>query len=592
MNKLFKLAFLAFFSATVACSLTSCESNDDSPQLDGNGITAPSMTDTYSAYMEGEEFTLSFTAEDSWTASASESWIKLQPASGSKGESQIKVTVSPNTNGANRVGSISVKVKNYIFAYELKVRQGEADLSTFTEFNKFIYNYMAERYLWNEPIPNLKLNGSASYSKFFESILTGIDALDHMNRDDGHWEKGKRESYYSYIERSSASKSRAFGYTETGSGIYDCTAKFITSDQSVAALVPLGVAPDSPADKAGLKRGSLVTKVNGSAVTQYNVQTLYEKLMTGNCSFETVKYIFDDNGYATGLTDPETGYVEMSTYTDPAIYTAKVMTDKDNGTKIGYLCYMYFDLDYDDQLIETFNLFKQNGVSELVLDLRYNGGGHVVSSTLLATLIAGENHKDKVYDDLVYNARRVAKGEKATYKIGNSATPDGQYTKISTALSSSLGLNRVYVLTTVYTASASELIINGLRGLDIDVRVIGTTTNGKNVGMESDRKIIGTYEYIITPITFYSKNAKGFGDYADGFQPDVELDEERQIIGDWGTTDDALFYLAFYWMHTGNRPNLSVSRSALPYGSNITLSNDHKRTKREGAIVMPGYFEN
>ncbi len=582
---------MALFMTIFAINLTSCDSESDSPKIEGDGVTEPSWTDTYSAAKAGEDVTFTFNAAADWTASTGDSWIKVLTTSGKKGSSEIKISVSPNTDDETRLASVIIAVAGYQSKYTLKIRQGvEGRPANLSEANKFIYDYMAEYYLWNEGIPQLKLNGTASYDRFFQSILTGIDGLDHMNRDDGHWENGRRENFYSYVERESASKSRAFGEEETGSGVTFCIGKYITPDNSVAALVPMAVVPGSPAAEKGIKRGSLITKVAGSAVTGNNANDLYTKLVAGNCTIETVTVNYDESGYYSSLSDPVSVTIGSATFEDPSIYEAKVASTT-SGKKIGYLCYMYFDYAYDNQLIDIFSQFKQLQIDELVLDLRYNGGGHVIASTVLGTLIAGQSHKDQIYNRTTYNAARNAKGESGEYRIGNPKIPDGNgtYDKISKALESSVGLNRIYVLTSVNTASASELIINGLRGLDIDVRLIGTTTNGKNVGMESIMsRNIGGYYYTVTPITFYSQNAKGFRDFSDGFTPDIEIEENYWPIGDWGTTADPLYYLAFEWIYTDSKPNLSLSRSMSQQTRQINLPENRNRklTKREGAIIL------
>ena len=138
---------------------------------------------------------------------------------------------------------------------------------------------------------------------------------------------------------------------------------------------------------------------------------------------------------------------------------------------------------YDQALLDLFKEFKQKNVTELVLDLRYNGGGHVMSSTMLATLIAGDKYKDQIYTKMEYNRERTEAGKVGEYRIGNSTIPDGNgvYSLIVDALQYSLNLDHVYVIGTYDTASASEMIINGLRGLGIDVRLVGQQTHQTHV---------------------------------------------------------------------------------------------------------------
>lgn len=163
-----------------------------------------------------------------------------------------------------------------------------------------------------------------------------------------------------------------------------------------------------------------------------------------------------------------------------------------------------------------------------------------------------------------YNSTRAATGEVGVYTIGEAANPEtaNGYEYIVQALNSSLNLKRVYVIGTKTTASASELLINGLRGLDIEVRLIGTTTQGKNCGMEGWQKRVGNYLFILYPITFYCENAKGFRDYAEGFTPDFEYDDSNIYPGDFGTMDDSLSEIAFTWAATGNKPPFKAARGS------------------------------
>ncbi|MDE6039465.1 MAG: hypothetical protein K2F75_05700, partial [Paramuribaculum sp.] len=518
MKKLLSFAIAALLMTGAAAPLTSCDS-DDSPEatISGTGISDPSTTNTIVVPFEGDEVVFTFNAAANWTATTSDSWVTLLTTSGKKGASTLRVKVPAATDKTNRLASIMINVAGYKSKHIVKIRQGEGEnVGEFSQINQVVYDYMLANYLWNEPISELKLNGTANYQTFFKSILDGVDSYDHLNHDDGHWENGVRDDYYSYITRNASGRSRAFGETETGSGILYCTAGFVDNAKTTVALIPLIVSPESSAYKAGIHRGSLITSVGGTKVTASNLNTLYSSLLKGNCTVETVEFVYNEQGQVTGLTSPTSVTVSSTTYEDPAIYASKVITT-DSGKKVAYLCYMYFDKDYDTQLLDIFNQFKQHGVDELILDLRYNGGGHVISSTVLATLIAGNNYKDQVYNHVTYNASRTAKGQEDFYRIGNKSVPEEfkVYNPIEQALSYSIGLKTIYVLTTVDTASSSELIINGLRGLDIDVRLIGMTTNGKNVGMESRTTApIDGYTYTITPITFYSQNAKDFRDYS------------------------------------------------------------------------------
>lgn len=206
--------------------------------------------------------------------------------------------------------------------------------------------------------------------------------------------------------------------------------------------------------------------------------------------------------------------------------------------------------------LAAFDRFRAQNVTDLILDLRYNNGGDVLSSTVLGTLIAGEAYKGQLYAHMTFNEDRTEAGESGDYKIGVKETFESVYEPIERALQHALGLKKIYVLVSETTASASEMVINGLRGLDIEVNLIGMPTNGKNVGMEGVVRSFHNYDFLLFPVSFYIENAKGFRDYSDGFTPDVQIDDSAIYPGEFGTMMDQLGYLALQWIKTDNKPQL------------------------------------
>lgn len=466
-------------------------------------------------------------------------------------------------------------------ADEPKTSTDDADTGRYADVCRWMYDYMSKYYLWNEPLATLKPDYTLSYDEFLMVMLDHVDADNHRNRDDGHWKNGKRIYYYSFIE-SEAPTSRTAGEEETGSGIMFIDAGRI--NENTIALLPAMVAPGTPAAEAGVRRGDIITKIDGKAITEANLNTMANRLYAGNVDVTT--YDYDTQTENTAV------HIGQATFTDPAVYHSSVLTVS-GGKKVGYIAYMGFDMQFDSQLIDIFNQFRNEGVTDLILDLRYNGGGHVLSSVLLGTLIAGKDKKDQIYSRTTYNATRNAKGETGEYKIGDPQTPERTYSKITDALNASLGLKTIYVIGSENTASASELIINGLRGLDLTVNLVGTTTNGKNVGMESVTKQFGSYSFRFAPITFYCENAKGFKDYSDGFTPDLEFDDSQYLFGDFGTTQDILTRLTLQWINNGTKPDVGASSRAGSFGvkiSRLPLKANESRTparKTHGMIAFP-----
>jgi C-terminal processing protease CtpA/Prc len=219
-----------------------------------------------------------------------------------------------------------------------------------------------------------------------------------------------------------------------------------------------------------------------------------------------------------------------------------------DGKKIGYLMYnafesgiTYKETDYDDELKEVFKNFKSAGVTDFILDLRYNGGGLVSSARLLSSLLAPSSALGKVFCKETYNN-----------KHSNYNTSLNFYTTKESFISSgNLNLSRLVVLVGEATASASELVPNSLfpyMGRE-NVRIIGEKTIGKTVGSitfgENEK-----YGYLLHPIVFHVYNSNGEADYANGFVPDeevVELDPDNELLP-FGDPNDLLTKAGIDWL--------------------------------------------
>ncbi len=542
--------------------VSSC-SDDEEPLLEGHGIVEAEWSDVNDADLDGATLVYEFMAPAAWTATCSDDWCIMMTESGVAGLSSLRIKVAPNEGQYGRSTTVNIQTEGYSEPCVLTIRQGEGFLEkgdgVYREINNWIYDRMSTYYLWNEKIPELTLDYSLDYQRFLTSILDGVAAYDDVNHDDGAWANGSRQNYYTYIE-SNAPISRAVGTPYTDSGIMITATILGTSDDAPCGFAVLWVTPGSPADKEGVKRGDFISTVNKIAVTQNNYQSLGSQVFNGNVTIDLndVEFV---NGVPKITPRVPSVLVGKDSYVDPSIYKWDVVKAP-NGKNIGYLLYMGFHTAYDKQLIDVFNEFKAKNIDELIIDLRYNNGGHVLSSTLLGTLVAGA-HTGDIYVRTIYNASRTAAGEVGEYRIGEAANPENNgYSLIPEALTSSLNLSQIYVIGSGSTASASELLINGLRGMDVDVNLIGTTTHGKNVGMEGWMKTAGNYQFLFYPITFYCENAKGFRDYSEGFIPDLIVDDSNIYPGEFGTTRDLLTNYAIQWASTGVKPETKGSRAA------------------------------
>lgn len=196
--------------------------------------------------------------------------------------------------------------------------------------------------------------------------------------------------------------------------------------------------------------------------------------------------------------------------------------------------------EYDTQLNEVFGDFKAQGVTDFILDLRYNGGGSVQSAEYLASMITGQ-----FTGQLLLKQKWNAKLEKYIVNDNPNSLIDNFTDKIENTPINSLRLNKIYVLTTKSTASASELVINCLKPY-ITVVQIGETTTGKNVGSVtlydaidfSKEKRSKNHTYAMQPIVLKTVNKNGFGEYEKGINPDINLSEDFSNMGTLGDANE------------------------------------------------------
>jgi len=226
------------------------------------------------------------------------------------------------------------------------------------------------------------------------------------------------------------------------------------------------VVPGSAAKKAGLKRGDVIIKVNGNWLTNNNIR----QLNSNQNSITVALNPTVDGQHVRYSGEAKYNLVASNVNEDPIHHCVAWNND---GVKVGYLMYNGFESAYNGKLNSYFGFFKSQGVKELILDLRYNGGGSVKTAVALAQMITGQ-FKDHDFVKLEFNHKHAK--ENSTLKMTDEISVAGGVEKIN-----SLKLTRVYVLTSRGTASASEIVIKCLKPY-INVIMIGDKTYGKYVG--------------------------------------------------------------------------------------------------------------
>src|SRR5690606_36650823 len=234
-----------------------------------------------------------------------------------------------------------------------------------------------------------------------------------------------------------------------------------------------------------------------------------------------------------------------------------------NGTKVGYLMYNSFTRDYDAKLNEALGEFQSAGITELILDLRYNGGGDVRTATDLASMLTGQFPGDIIMKEewnVKYHAYYESTEERRERLLNRFNTKIRSGENIN-----SINLSRVFVLTTLRSASASELIINGLEPY-IDVVQVGDKTTGKFTASVTlyDSPNFGranantTHKYALQPLVLKSVNAAGVSDFVDGLEPDYLIKENIRSLGTLGDLNEPLLKVALDVLQ-GNRASIQYT---------------------------------
>jgi hypothetical protein len=205
-----------------------------------------------------------------------------------------------------------------------------------------------------------------------------------------------------------------------------------------------------------------------------------------------------------------TGLPVASGSSGPVPYVSTLVSGA--GRKVGYVLFNEHKQGAQDALITAFTGLKSQAIQDLVLDLRYNPGGFLYVAQAAAAMVAGPSIEGKVFESLSYSAKRTADSARDTFYFSTRVVTAETTYPAGTALPQ-LDLPRVYVLTSQYTCSASESIVNSLRGIGIQVILVGDRTCGKPYGFHRKDNCGQAY----FPIEFKVTNAAGFGDYTSGF---------------------------------------------------------------------------
>lgn len=402
------------------------------------------------------------------------------------------------------------------------------------EVENFIWNGLNEIYLYKADVKELGDTYFASQDAkdtFLEKFETPEDAF---------YDLLSNQDRFSFIVDDYEALLNNFAGVNTTNGMQ--TSLYLYSGNKVFGIVTY-VLPNTSAEENGIKRGDIFTSIDGVDMDQNN----YQDLLAKN-SYEI------DINYLNGNTITPTGNsvtLSKKEYSTNPVYLTKVL--EVGGSKIGYLMYNSFTATYDSELNSAFAEFKAAGVTDLVLDLRYNGGGSVATAVGLAGMITGQ-FKGEIFLKEQWNEKYQTAWdpESYLYRFSDNIILNRGTSNQTSELLNSLNLNRIYVLTTDRSASASELVINGLEPY-IDVVQVGDVTTGKfqasvtlfdSPAMTNTTNINKNHTYAIQPLVFKSANSEGKSDYVDGLTPDLEVLEDLANLGTLGDPQEPLLKAA------------------------------------------------
>ncbi|KOP35929.1 peptidase S41 [Flavobacterium sp. WLB] len=451
----------------------------------------------------------------------------------------------------------------FVLTFALQSCEDEDDVRAPAELqvNDFIWRGLNTYYLWQADVPNLADDRFGTKSEL-NSFLSGYSHpedlfQDLLNKPVSKYPSNAIDRFSWIVEDYTVLEQELNGITKNNGVDFKLTRVAEGSNDLVGYV--RYIIPNSDASGKDIKRGDLFTGVNGTKLTVSNYQSLLLGPDTYTLNFASYNgSSFVLNGKSLSLT--------KTTLEENPILIHKVITSGSH--KIGYLMYNGFYQDYDSQLNEAFGELKAQGVTDFILDLRYNGGGSVRTATRLASMITGQ-FDGEIFSKRQYNFKVMA----AFNSEGLEKLNERFVTNFGGNSVNSLNMATVYVLTTSNTASASELVINGLKPY-INVVQIGETTIGKNVGSMTlyDSKsfdkinVNPNHKYAMQPLIFKISNAADFGDYTGGLVPTYVQYEYINNYGVLGDPSEPLLNLAISKITGSAAKKIQTDHNAvLPY---------------------------
>lgn len=379
----------------------------------------------------------------------------------------------------------------------------------------WLRSWTNELYLWFAEVPDRDPAATAAVLDYFALLKTPVLTATGAPKDRFH---------FTYTSEEWRQLSQSGSQTD-----YGAAWQFVRSTPPRQLVIGY-VEPNSPAAAAGLTRGMEVQSIDGVDLVNDNTSAGIQKLndaLSPTAVGQTHSFVVRArSGGATNLVS-----LTSATVVSTPVQATRVLPGG-----IGYVLFNDHIATAERGLVDAVNTLRTGGATELVLDLRYNGGGYLGIASELAYMIGGSRVASKSFERLQFNSRYP----NSNPVIGGALTPvpfhnrSQGFSIASGQALPTLELPRVFVLTSDQTCSASESIINGLTGAGVQVIQIGGNTCGKPYGFYPTDNCGTTY----FSIQFRGVNDAGFGDYADGFSSTRVVGDARANLPGCAAGDD------------------------------------------------------
>ena len=417
------------------------------------------------------------------------------------------VSTAPPDSGSGLVASASVAQRCAV------PRSGSADVQgTVLDEKNWVRSWIDETYLWYQDVralsaATLNAGNYATPVNYFDALRSPLLTTSGKAKDQFHFIYDTP----TWVALSQNGVSYGYGFEVA-----------LLANRPPRKAVVAYTSPGTPAVGTGIARGAQLLTVDGvDLVNGADVDTLNAGLFPTAAGRHTFTLL------DVGATVPHSVTLDAAALVTATVQNVKTLPAPNQS--VGYLQFNDHLATSEAELISAINQLKASSVTDLMLDLRYNGGGYLDIASELAYMIAGPTPTNgKLFEQQIFNDKNPFQLTAAQTATPFHATAQGFSVTDGTPLPT-LDLPRVYVLVGAGTCSASEAVVNGLRGAGVQVNLIGATTCGKPYGFYPQDNCGTTY----FSIQFRGANQLGQGDYADGFAPTCAAsDDFTHALGD------------------------------------------------------------